>query len=362
MWPSSALLDLLHIEHPIIQAPMTGASTPALAAAVSNAGGLGSLSCGFLTLRQLRRELEATQRATNHPFNVNFLMFGKPRKNPRRARHARDLVAPYYTQLRLGSVPEAKAKTPPFDTETLDVLTAARPQVVSFHFGLPGEEAMAVLKELDISVLGSATSVREALDLERRGVDAIVAQGWEAGWHRGSYMSSIEGGGIGTLALVPQIVDAVKVPVIAAGGIADGRGISAAFALGASGVQIGTAFLTCDEAGISPVHKQALLEAADDDTRLTKTFSGRPGRALVNKYIEEMTLHEHSLPDFPIMNTLTKPLRKVSADGGSPDFVALWSGQSVGMNRTLPAARLVEVLVEETAGTMSMFRRRAADL
>jgi nitronate monooxygenase len=362
MWPSSALLDLLHIEHPIIQAPMAGASTPALAAAVSNAGGLGSLGCGYLTRRELRTEMDATQRATNRPFNVNFLLYGKPRKHLKRAQHARNLVAPYYAQMRLGDVPEAKAKKPAFDAETLRMITAARPQVVSFHFGLPDAESMAVLKEHEISVLGTATSVREALDLERRGVDAIVAQGWEAGGHRGTYLSSFEGGGIGALALVPQIVDAVKVPVVAAGGIADGRGISAAFALGASGVQIGTAFLASDESGISAVHRQALLDAADDDTRLTKTFTGRPARGLVNRYVEEMTLHEHSLPEFPIMNTLTEPLHKASAAHGMRDFVALWSGQGVGMTRAMPAARLMEALVEEAAGAMSMFRHRAADL
>ncbi|MDH3713403.1 MAG: nitronate monooxygenase [Gammaproteobacteria bacterium] len=362
MWPSSALLDLLHIEHPIIQAPMAGASTPALAGAMSNAGGLGSLACGFLTLRELRAELDATQRATNRPFNVNFLLYDIPRKNLKRAQHARDLVAPYYAQLGLGDVPEAKAKAHAFDAETLRVITAVRPQVVSFHFGLPDAESMAVLKEHEISVLCTATSVREALDLERRGADAIVAQGWEAGGHRGTYLSSFEGGGIGTLALVPQIVDAVNVPVIAAGGIADGRGISAAFALGASGVQIGTAFLTCDESGISAVHRQALLEAADDDTRLTKTFTGRPARGLINRYVEEMTLHEHALPEFPIMNTLTQPLCKASDAHGSRDFVALWSGQGVGMSRAMPAARLLQRLVDEAGSAMSMFRHRAADL
>ena len=340
---------------------MPGASPPLLAAAVSNAGGLGSLGCGFLSVSELRAELEATQRATNRPFNVNFVMYDKPRSNSKRVQHARDLMAPHYARLQLGNVPHAIAKARVFDAEALAVVIAAHPRVVSFQFGLPGAAFIAALKDHGIAVMGMATSVREALDQERRGADVIVAQGWEAGGHRGTYLSSIDGGGIGTLALVPQVVDAVNVPVIAAGGIADGRGILAAFALGASGVQLGTAFMTCDEAGVPTVHKQALLDAADDETRLTKTFSGRPARVLVNKYIEEMTLHEHALPDFPIMNMLTEPLQRASAARGSRDFVALWAGQGVGMSRAMPAAQLVGTLVDEAALALSRFRSRAAN-
>ena len=202
-------------------------------------------------------------------------------------------------------------------------------------------------------MLSSATSVREAVDLEQRGVDAIIAQGWEAGGHRGTYLSSFEGARAGTMSLVPQIVDAVTVPVIAAGGIADGRGIAAAFALGASGVQIGTAFLTCEEAGIPQVHKDILMASGDDDTRITKAFSGRPARGIVNRYIEDMTPHENELPDFPLVNTMTGPLRKESAAKGKGDFVALWSGQSVGLNRTMSATQLFETLIEEAHGILT---------
>jgi nitronate monooxygenase len=346
-WPTTKLTDLLGIEHPIIQAPMAGASTPALAAAVSNAGGLGSLGCAMQTADVFRSEIGTTRKATNRPIHVNFFAHEAPSPDAAKETRASELLAPYYEELGLGDVPPAVATHFPFDATMLEAVLAVRPQIVSFHFGLPDEELIRAIKDTGIILLCSATSVREAVDLEKRGVDAVIAQGWEAGGHRGTYLSSFEGARAGTMSLVPQVVDAVKLPVIAAGGIADGRGIAAAFALGASGVQMGTAFLTCEEAGIPDIHKEILLKSRDDDTRVTKAFSGRPARGIVNRYIEDMAAHEDELPDFPLVNTMTGPLRKASAARGKGDFVALWSGQSVGLNRALPAGELFEKLVEE---------------
>ncbi len=351
-WPTTKLTDLLGIEHPIIQAPMAGASTPALAAAVSSAGGLGSLGCAIQTTEAFRADIGATQKATNRPIHVNFFAHQAPKPDAAKEARASALLAPYYAELGLGDVPPAIATHFPFDAAMLDAVLDVRPQILSFHFGLPGQDIVDAIKDAGIVLLSSATSVREAVDLEMRGVDAVIAQGWEAGGHRGTYLSSFEGARAGTMSLVPQVADAVKVPVIAAGGIADGRGIAAAFALGASGVQMGTAFLTCMEAGIPDVHKEILLKSSDDDTRVTKAFSGRPARGIVNRYIEEMAVHEDELPDFPLVNTMTGPLRKASAAKGKGDFVALWSGQSVGLNRAMPAGELFDKLVEEAQSAM----------
>lgn len=353
MWPTSALTDLLSIEHPIIQAPMAAASTPALAAAVSNAGGLGSLGCALQTADAFSKDVRATQKATNHPIHVNFFVHEEPRSEPAREANAKALLQPYYDEMELGPVPDAKATHFPFNRAMLDTVLEVRPQIISFHFGLPDADIISAIKQAGMTLLSSATSVREAIDLEQRGVDAIIAQGWEAGGHRGTYLSSFEGARVGTMSLIPQVVDAVSLPVIAAGGIADGRGIAAAFALGASGVQMGTAFLTCEEAGIPQVHKDILMDANDDDTRISKAFSGRPARSIVNRYIEDMAPHEDNLPDFPLVNTMTGPLRKASAQAGMGDFMSLWSGQSVGLNRRMPASELFEKLVEEARAALA---------
>jgi len=345
MWPDDRLIRLLGVAHPVIQAPMAGASTPALAAAVANAGGLGSIAAAMLDGEGLRDAVTETRRATNGPLNLNFFVHRPPADDAAKAAAALDLLRPYYDDLGLGAMPAVKALHFPFDEAMLEVVLELGPKVVSFHFGLPDARLVARLRDAGILVLSSATTVREAQALEQGGADLIVAQGFEAGGHRGTFDSSFEQAQVGTIALVPQIVDAVSVPVIAAGGIADGRGIAAAFALGAAGVQLGTVFLNCPQSAIAPVHRQALLEARDEDTRLTDAFSGRPARGLANRYIEEMAPHHGSLPDFPLMNTLTGPLRKESAKRGSPDFVALWSGQAMGLNRETDATELMEQLV-----------------
>ncbi len=348
MWPDDRLTSLLGIDHPIIQAPMAGgSSTPELAAAVGNAGGMGSIAAAMLDEEGLRSEAARARRATNGPLNINFFVHSPPGEDSAKAGVAVKLLAPYYDELGLGDVPEARATNFPFDEAMAEVVLALGPKLVSFHFGLPEKALVARLRDAGILVLSSATTVREAQILEQGGVDIIVAQGIEAGGHRGTFASSFEAAQVGTMALVPQVVDAVSAPVVAAGGIGDGRGIAAAFALGAAGVQLGTVFLNCAEAGIAPVYRAALLEARDEDTRVTDAFSGRPARGLANRYIEEMAPHKGSLPEFPLMNTLTGPLRKESAARGSGDFVSLWSGQAVGLNRETDARTLMETLVAQ---------------
>lgn len=347
MWPNSRLTDLLGIEHPIIQAPMAGATTPAMAAAVSNGGGLGSHGCAMHTPDQFRADTRQIMDATNRAINVNFFVHEPPGHDDTKNAQAQALLEPYYEEFNLGSVPKAEPVHFPFDDAMLEAVLETRPRVVSFHFGLPSAAIVETIKENGIKVLSSATTVREAVDLENRGCDAVIAQGWEAGGHRGTYLSQATGAQVGTFSLVPQIVDALEVPVIAAGGIADGRGIAAAFALGASGVQIGTAFLNCPESSTSDTHKTALLSTRDEDTRITTAFSGNPARGLTNRYIEEMAPHQNELPDFPLMNTLGGLLRKHGAATANRDFIALWSGQSASMNKVLPAAELLQLLIDD---------------
>lgn len=348
IWPDHDFLQRLGIEHAIIQAPMAGSTTPALASAVSSAGALGSLGCAMMEPQAVMRSATALKESSNRSFNLNFFCHPEPGDDPTRAARARELVAPFYDELHAGDVPPVEASNFPFDERMLETVLDLEPQVVSFHFGLPAPELVAPLKEKGCVILSSATTAGEAKALEEQGVDAVIAQGFEAGGHRGIFEASLDAGCIGTMALVPQVVDAVKVPVIAAGGIADGRGIAAALMLGASAVQIGTAFLTCDEASTPRVHREAILSAQDADTRLTRAFSGGPARSVRNRFMDVMAEHDRALPDFPLMNTLTKPLRVASAEQDLPDAVALWAGQALTLNRSLPAAELVEALVAET--------------
>jgi nitronate monooxygenase len=347
-WSNTELTDRLGIRYPIVQAPMAGSSTPALAIAVSKAGGLGSLGLAMHSQEALRTDCATVSDATDAPYNANFFVHSEPVDDLERADDTRSLLAPYYRELGLGEVPNTVTPVPSFNETHLQALLDLRPPVVSFHFGLPNDTAFRAIKAAGLFTLSSATNVAEARELEARGVDAVIAQGFEAGGHRGTFSKPYEKGQVGTLALVPQVVDAVSVPVIAAGGIGDGRGIAAALALGASAVQLGTAFLTCPESAAHPLYRQALNEARDDQTRITHAFSGRPARGLANRYLREMAGHEARYPDFPILNTLTGPLRKASAKENNPDFLSLWSGQSAAMSRNLPAGELVQLLVTET--------------
>ncbi|MBV8266892.1 MAG: nitronate monooxygenase [Planctomycetaceae bacterium] len=339
------LQTLLGIELPIIQAPMAGVQGGALAVAVSNAGGLGSLPCAMLGPEAMRKELAAIRAQTARPFNVNFFCHTPPTPNAEREAAWRAALAPYYAELGLdvGTVAERGAREP-FSPEAADVLEEFRPAVVSFHFGLPSPELLARVRGLVSKVLSSATTVDEALWLEARGVDGIIAQGLEAGGHRGMFLSEDLNTQVGTLALVPQIVAAVKVPVIAAGGIADAKGVRAAMALGAAGVQVGTAYLLCPEATTSAVHRAALQGDAARLTALTNVFSGRPARGIVNRLMRELGPMSPAAPAFPLAASAVAPLRARAESRGSGDFSPLWSGQNSSGCKEVPAAELTRDL------------------
>lgn len=347
MWKDKRLCELLGIDHPIIQAPMAGASTPRMAIAAANAGGMGALGCAMQTADQIAEDMAQIRQHTNHAINLNFFVHTPPRQNVERAARAHERLANWYNRFDAGNIPEATETHYPFDVDMCDAMVNLSPKVVSFHFGLPDAAIITALKSAGITILSSATSVAEALYLQENGVDAIIAQGYEAGGHSGHFLPRGSSGVAGTMALVPRIVDAVNLPVIAAGGIADGRGIAAALVLGAAGVQIGTAFLATPESAASDTHKHALLNASGDDTMLSKAFSGRHARTLVNKFSTEME-SVTDWPDFPIMNTLTGPIRKASVDANSPDAIALWSGQAAGLIRAASTAEVFEKLVSDT--------------
>jgi nitronate monooxygenase len=345
-WPRTELLELLGVIHPIIQAPMSGFAGPALVAAVSDAGALGSLACGTLWIHVVKSLVEEVQRASNRPFNVNFFTHPAPRIDAYAAGRVRARLSFYYGLLGLGEVPLPSDPLPSFDEERLQLILEMRPRVISFHFGLPPAEMIERVKRVGCLVLSSATTVAEARTLEAQGADAIIAQGAEAGGHRGTFAADDNAGLIGTMALVPQVVDAVRVPVIAAGGIGDGRAIAAAFALGASGVQIGTAFLGCPEAVVSDPYRDALYRARDEDTRLTRIFTGRSARALRNRMIDEMG--DAEVLEFPAQLSLTRDLAQGASRAARTDFMPLWAGQAVPLIRNLPAATLIETLVAES--------------
>lgn len=346
MWPNLTLCDLLEIDIPIIQAPMAGSTTPELASAVSNAGALGSHGCGASSPGEVQKAFEALKGGTNRPFNLNFFAFDAPRTDQAVLERMRERLRPWYERLGLGEPPDSLPELGPgFDDERLELILDLRPAVVSFHFGYPHRDAVAAMKAAGIKLISSATSVAEAQALEAAGFDAIIAQGWEAGGHRGSHTPTAPADAVSTLALTPQVVDAVSVPVIAAGGIADGRGIAAAFALGAAGAQIGTGFLSCPEAATDEARRAFIRNAADTDTMVTDAFSGRACRARRSRFAEDMERHRQPIPAFRQMYALSDPIT-AAADDDEASFHLY--GQAAPLNRELPAAELVALLVEET--------------
>jgi nitronate monooxygenase len=347
-WPDRKIIDLFGIEHPIIQAPMAGAGSPELAIAVSEAGGLGSLACAMLDVEQARAALETIRRATSRPINVNVFCHPAPAVDAERDAAWKRRLAPYYQEL--GIDPDAVSSAParrPFDAELCALIEEFRPEVVSFHFGLPDRDLLDRVKAAGAKVIASATVVREALWLEDQGCDAIIAMGSEAGGHRGTFLTDDMSAQVGTFALVPQIADAVKVPVIAAGAVADARGIVAALALGASAVQIGTAYLFCPEARPSPLHRAALEQARDDNTTLTNVFTGRPARGLINRMVRENGPISPLAPAFPRAAIMMGPLRAAAEAKGSGDFSPLLMGQAARLGRVLPAGELTKQLAAE---------------
>jgi nitronate monooxygenase len=354
MWQDRRIVDLFGIEVPIVQAPMAGASDCELVIAVSEAGGLGSLPCAMLTPEQARSQLGIIRQRTSRPVNVNFFCHRPPRSDAARERAWQERLSRYYAELGVdASKPAAGANRAPFDEALCDVVVEFSPEVVSFHFGLPEKRLLARVRTTGARIISSATTVDEARWLEREGCDAVIAQGLEAGGHRGIFLSEDISGQVGTMALVPQVVDAVNVPVIAAGGIADARGIAAAFALGASAVQIGTAFLVCPEAKVTPIHREALRRAKDSETALTNVMTGRPARGLVNRLIREVGPISDEAPDFPLAAGAVLPLRVKAEAVGSGDFSPLWSGQAAALAREMPAGALTRRLAAEALARMA---------
>ena len=339
------LQELLGIQLPIIQAPMAGAQGSALAVAVSNAGALGSLPCAMLSLDAMRNELATIKAGTRKPFNVNFFCHTPPAPSTEREAAWRATLAPYYKEygIDVDTIPAGPGRAP-FSPEAADVLDAFKPSVVSFHFGLPSPQLLARVRTWGSKILSSATTVEEARWLEAQGVDAIIAQGLEAGGHRGIFLSEDLSTQVGTFALLPQMVRSVKLPVIAAGGIADAKGVAAAMALGAAGVQIGTAYLLCPEATTSVVHRAALKSEAARHTALTNLFTGRPARGIVNRIMKELGPVRTDAPAFPFATAAIAPLRIKAESQGSGDFSPLWSGQNASGCKEVRAAELTREL------------------
>ena len=337
--------DLLGSTLPIIQAPMAGVQGHALAAAVHGAGGLGSIPCAMLTPEGLRQELQALSALVGPAFNVNFFCHQPPPPDAARDAVWRTALAPYHAEFGIdpASIGTGAGRAP-FSAEIADIVEPFQPRVVSFHFGLPEPALLARVKGWGAKVLSSATTVDEARWLEAHGVDAVIAQGLEAGGHRGHFLSHDLSEQMGIMALLPQVVQAVKVPVIAAGGIADAAGVAAALALGAAGVQVGTAYLLCAEATTSAIHRAALQSEAARHTALTNLFTGRPARGIVNRVMRELGALSPSAPAFPLATAAMAPLRTRAEAKGSGDFSPLWSGQNASGCQAIDAASLTRQL------------------
>lgn len=348
-WPDRRILDLLGIELPILQAPMAGATGSAMAIAVGAAGGLGALPCAMLTAAQIAEEIEAFRAACpGRPLNLNFFCHQPPLPDAERDARWKQALKPYYSELGADfEAPTPVSNRAPFDEQSCQLVERLRPEVVSFHFGLPAPQLLQRVKATGAKVLSSATTVAEAVWLERHGCDAIIAMGYEAGGHRGMFLSEEITSQIGTFALVPQIADAVKVPVIAAGGIGDHRGLVAALALGASAVQVGTAYLFCPEAKVSAAHRHALDTAPASETALTNLFTGRPARGIINRVMRELGPMSELAPRFPLAGGALMPLRAITDPQGNSDFSNLWSGQALRLGRHLPAGELTQDIADK---------------
>src|SRR5215472_3662526 len=355
---STDFLEKLRIEHPIFQAPLAGGSdTPELVAAVGNAGALGFIGAAYLAPEQIVAAGRAVGSKTSRPFGIN-LFAPTPSRPDASIEAARKRLEPYFSELGLPAPSRPGPPTYGF-AEQLAAALETGASVFSFTFGMIPPDAVKAIKTKGIYLLGTATTVEEALALEKSGVHGIVTQGSEAGGHRGTFQGDFAACMVGTISLVPQVVDAVRVPVVASGGIMDGRGIAAALALGAAAVQTGTAFLTCTESGAPEAYKEAILHAREDQTRLTRVFSGRPARGIVNRFMQEMESSEKAdeIPAFPLQNGLTRPLRTAAGKQGRSEFLSLWAGQGVGMARRQSAAELTSRLVEETETVIRRFSR-----
>ena len=345
MWPDRRIIDLFKTEFPIALAPMAGVMDADLVIAAAQGGALGSLPCAMLSAEKAREQIKIIRQRVSAPVNMNFFCHTPVEADAAREAGWKARLATYYREHGLDlSVPINAVNRAPFDAAMCEVVEELKPEVVSFHFGLPEAALLRRVKVAGAIVMASATIVREAIWLEENGADVIIAQGAEAGGHRGMFLTDNIAEQPGTFALVPQVVDAVKVPVIAAGGIADGRGIAAAFALGASGVQIGSAYLRCPESKVTAPARTALAQAHDDSTFITNVMTGRPARGVPNRVMREVGPISPDAPAFPHAATALGPLKAAAEKLGKVDFTNLWAGQAVRMGREMPAAELTRAL------------------
>jgi len=354
MWPDRRLLDFLKIELPIVQAPMAGAQDAELVIAAAQTGALGSLPCAMLSVDKAREQLNVIRQRVSAPVNMNFFCHQAVDADALREAAWKQRLAVYYKEFGLDpAAPLNAANRVPFDAAMCALVEELKPEIVSFHFGLPDRALLARVKAAGSIVMSSATIVKEAIWLEENGADIIIAQGAEAGGHRGMFLTDDIAQQPGTFALVPQVVDAVKVPVIAAGGIADGRGIAAAFALGAAGVQIGSAYLRCPESRVSAPARAALAQAGDASTAITNVMTGRPARGVVNRVMREVGPVSPDAPAFPHGATALAPLKAAAEKLGKVDFTNLWAGQAVRLGGEMPAADLTRALAGAALAQMS---------
>lgn len=353
MWPDRRLIDLFKTEFPIVLAPMAGVMDAELVIAVAEGGGLGSLPSAMLSPEKAREQVNIIRQRVKAPVNMNFFCHTPVALDAAAEVRWKQRLAGYYREHGLDpSAPINAANRAPFDAGFCDVVEELKPEIVSFHFGLPEQALLKRVKAAGCLVISSATTVKEAVWLEQRGVDAVIAQGAEAGGHRGMFLTDAVAEQPGTFALVPQVVDAVKVPVIAAGGIADGRGIAAAFALGAAGVQIGSAYLRCPESKVTPGGRKALAAAGDDSTVITNVMTGRPARGVQNRLMREAGPISPDAPPFPHAATALGPLKAAAEKQGRVDFTNLWAGQAVALGREVPAAELTRDLAKSALARM----------
>ena len=347
----ASLYERLHLTHPIIQAPMAGGiSTPELTAAVSNNGCLGMIAAGYLDPDALLKEIKAVKKKTKNWFGVNLFVPNLYEIEGCALHTSKTLLEPIHESLHIEqhqvSLPEAKCDDDNYH-QLIDLIIREKVPVCTFTFGLPSRDVIHRLKQQHIILIGTATTVKEAIEIERAGLDMVILQGSEAGGHRGTFLHTEDEGLIGLMALIPQAVRLINIPVIAAGGIMDGRALMAARCLGAAAVQMGTAFLTCTESGATDIHKQAVTKATDSQTTLTSAFSGKKARGINNTFIRMMQKHEHDLPVFPIQNALTKSIRAASSNQNNREFMSLWSGQSPMLASLQSAEELIERVMEE---------------
>jgi nitronate monooxygenase len=349
MWYKNKLTKLIGTDYPIIQAPMAGGvTTSEFVSSVSNAGVLGMIGAGYMNPEELRKQIREIKQLTTRPFGVNLFIPQQPSYSAEDIKKANELLQSFRDELGI----ESETQLPPYENvttfeENLNVVIEEKVPVCSFTFGVPSKDLIIELKKHNIVVIGTATTVNEALIDEEVGMDAVVVQGSEAGGHRGTFVKNPQESLVGLMALLPQVVDQVNIPVIASGGVMDGRGVIASMFLGAEGVQLGTAFLTTIESGAHEQHKKAILRANEDETMLTTVFSGKPARGINNQFMIELKRYEDSILDYPIQHYLTSNIRKEAANQDNPEFMSLWSGQGVRLSKNQSVTELISGIVTQ---------------